>query len=163
MFARFSPAALAEDGNPREPGSRSVPVTFNEEDGDLLIGNRTGNLCIRITNLRNSDGYIGIALFRSEEGFPGDSDNAFALGGTEPTGTEMECVLENIPYGTYAVSVLHDENRNRKMDKTWIGVPKEGFGASNNPKIRFGPPEFDESNFTFDSEEAALVINMKYL
>ena len=162
MFACVLPTALAEDINPREPGIRNVQVTFNAEEGDIVTENPTGRLSIRITNLRNSDGYIGIALFRSKEGFPDDSENAFALTGTEPTGTEVECVLENIPYGTYAVSVLHDENRNRKMDKTWIGKPKEGFGTSNNPKVRFGPPKFDESNFTLGSEEVALIINMNY-
>jgi len=39
--------------------------------------------------------------------------------------------------GVYAVSVFHDENENQKLDKDFVGIPKEGYGASNNPKKRW--------------------------
>lgn len=159
LLLLFPGAQAAPPGDKPRP----VPLEVERTMTGAPSGAETGSLCIRIKNFRNADGYVGIALFSTEEGFPGDSERAFALAGTELSGTELECILENIPYGTYALSVLHDENRNRKMDKTWIGKPKEGFGTSNNPRIRFGPPGFDESRFTLDAEEVALEIDMKYL
>jgi uncharacterized protein (DUF2141 family) len=43
------------------------------------------------------------------------------------------------------VAVHHDENGNRKMDANALGIPKEGYGASRNPKSRFGPPSFSDA------------------
>jgi len=41
--------------------------------------------------------------------------------------------------GKYAVSVFHDENSNGKLDTNFLGIPREGVGASNNAKGHFGP------------------------
>ncbi|ASQ90426.1 hypothetical protein CHL67_05360 [Prosthecochloris sp. GSB1] len=163
LLLPLSPSARTENPVAARGERRPVPLEVELTSSPAPPGTETGQLSIRIKNFRNATGYVAIALFNSEEGFPGDSERAFALAGTELRGTEFECILENIPFGTYALSVLHDENRNRKMDKTWIGKPKEGFGTSNNPRFRFGPPGFDESRFTLDADEVALEIDMKYL
>ena len=41
-------------------------------------------------------------------------------------------MFTDLPAGVYAVSVFHDENMNQKLDKNFVGVPKEEYGASNN-------------------------------
>ncbi len=51
--------------------------------------------------------------------------------------------FEEVPPGRYGVVVLHDENENRRLDKSFFGVPKEGWGMSNNPKPRFSAPRFE--------------------
>ena len=139
-----------------------MPLQFNQETSAGCSRENTGCITIRIPNLRNADGLLGVALFSSDKGFPENSDKAFALTGMKLNEAKPEIVLKNIPYGTYAVCVLHDENANMEMDKNWIGIPKEGFGASNNPKISMGPPEFEESNFVLDSQNMALVIDINY-
>ncbi|CAA9491565.1 MAG: hypothetical protein AVDCRST_MAG44-234 [uncultured Sphingomonas sp.] len=48
----------------------------------------------------------------------------------------------NLKPGAYAVTLVHDENANARLD-TLLGVPKEGFGFSRNPVVRFGAPRFD--------------------
>ncbi len=140
-----------------------VPVTFNDPQNLANSSEPKGCISIRIDNIRNTEGTLDIALFRSEKGFPDEPEKAFALTSVTSASAPEEIVIENIPYGTYALSILHDENGNRKMDKTWIGKPKEGFGTSNNPKIRFGPPEFDESGFVLDCASVTMAIDMKYL
>ena len=48
---------------------------------------------------------------------------------------------ENLPEGDYAVTVYHDKNSNKKMDRHWYGPPKEKGAASNDAKAQtFGPP-----------------------
>lgn len=158
----FSSSLFAEE--PAVPSDREVvPLTFNNPDDPANSLEQTGCIAIRIDNIRNSEGFLGIALFKNEIGFPEESEKAFALASIATNESPGEVVIENIPYGTYAICVLHDENGNKKMDKTWLGKPKEGFGTSNNPKIRFGPPEFDESGFVLDRETITMVIDMKYL
>ncbi len=122
----------------------------------------SGNIKVNIDNLRNSEGFVGVALFVAKEGFPDKSEHALE-GKRVPAGDHCVVLFENVPYGCYAVSVLHDENSNGKMDKTFIGIPKEGFGTSNNPKIRMGPPSFAESKFDLESKDLTLNINMNYL
>ena len=48
--------------------------------------------------------------------------------------------------GTYAISLIHDENGNGKLD-TRVIIPREGFGFSRNPAITFGPPKFAAASF----------------
>jgi uncharacterized protein (DUF2141 family) len=37
--------------------------------------------------------------------------------------TEARCDFEDIPPGTYALTVIHDENMNGKPDTKWLGIP----------------------------------------
>ncbi len=64
--------------------------------------------------------------------------------------------------GTYAISAVHDENGNGKLD-TAVMMPKEGFGFSRNPKISFGPPKFKKASFAVGDEASAQTVKMKYM
>jgi uncharacterized protein (DUF2141 family) len=121
-----------------------------------------GRIEVCIEQVRSAEGVIGVALFNTDKGFP--DKNWLALDGRSvQAGKRCVVVFENVPYGTYAVSVLHDENGNGKMDKVFPGIPKEGFGTSNNPKLKMGPPSFSDSRFELDKQTLTLNINMKYL
>lgn len=121
-------------------------------------------LTIRVTGVRNNKGRIALALFQSEAGFPGDSSKAVRLQQAEIDAQtrSAQFVLQGIPYGVYAVSVFHDENMNGKLDKNFVGAPKEGYGASNNPRKRMGPPPFTEASFSADRPEQAMEIKLIY-
>jgi uncharacterized protein (DUF2141 family) len=134
----------------------SCPATAQEENTHV------GRIKICIGNLRSSDGMVGVALYQAKDGFPDKTERALE-GKKVPAGDHCVVMFENLPYGTYAISVLHDENSNGKMDKTFIGIPKEGFGTSNNPKVRMGPPSFSESSFELDKENVTMNISMNYL
>ncbi|RXK87976.1 DUF2141 domain-containing protein [Chlorobaculum sp. 24CR] len=121
-----------------------------------------GRIEVLIDNMRSPNGVVGVALFNAKKGFP--DKNALAYKGRSvPAGKRCEVIFENVPYGVYAVSVLHDENGNGKMDKGFLGIPKEGFGVSNNPEIKMGPPSFSDSRFDLKSEKLTLNIDMNYL
>ena len=62
--------------------------------------------------------------------------------------------------GDYAISVFLDENRNNKLDTNILGIPKELFGFSNNPRILTGPPSFQESEITIDGSNKAFKIKL---
>ncbi len=64
--------------------------------------------------------------------------------------------------GQYALSVLHDENRNGKLD-TLVGIPREGFGFSRSPKVLFGPPRFDQVRFGIAEGFSRQTVRMQYL
>lgn len=53
--------------------------------------------------------------------------------------------MESVARGDYGIVVLHDENKNMKLDKNMFGWPKEGFGFANNPHVGIGPPSFRQA------------------
>ena len=59
----------------------------------------------------------------------------------------VEVVFEDVAPGRYGIVVLHDENENRKIDRNFIGLPKEGWGMSNNPRPGFSAPNFEAAAF----------------
>lgn len=113
-------------------------------------------LKVRVVNLHNSKGEIRVALFESAEGFPGDASKAIRTqqARIDPKALSAQVVFTGIPQGAYAVSVFHDENMNGKLDKNIVGMPKEGYGASNNPEKKMRPPNFDEAEFSLKAERS---------
>ncbi|WP_233503729.1 DUF2141 domain-containing protein [Sphingomonas psychrotolerans] len=70
--------------------------------------------------------------------------------------------FEGLAPGDYAVAVIHDANANSRLD-TMLGIPREGFGFSRNPAIRFGPPRFDAARFAVAPNGGIQQIRMRYL
>ena len=72
--------------------------------------------------------------------------------------------LLNLKPGMYAISVLHDENSNKDMDQSKIGIPKEGYGFSNNASISLGPPSFQKAKIELQPghRNTIISIDMKY-
>ena len=71
-------------------------------------------------------------------------------------------VFRDLPPGVYAVSVRHDENLNGKLDTNFLGIPKEGYGASNNPSKKLREPTFDEGRIELKDAEQAIEIKLIY-
>ncbi|MEO1052361.1 MAG: DUF2141 domain-containing protein [Bacteroidota bacterium] len=100
-------------------------------------------LKVTIKNYDNEEGSFMVAIFSAKEDFL-KRDYISKKVKVEP-GQSTSVYFENIPSGYYAVSIFHDENENGKLDKNFVGIPKEDFGFSNNARARFGPPDFDEA------------------
>jgi uncharacterized protein (DUF2141 family) len=76
--------------------------------------------------------------------------------------TESRCDFEDIPPGTYALAVFHDENMNGKLDTNWLGIPTEGYGFSNDVKALLGAPPFSAASFQCDAGTLDLTISLLY-
>jgi uncharacterized protein (DUF2141 family) len=112
---------------------------------------------VTILGIRNSVGTVDCALFHSPNGFPRDVlHSAMRLVAMKVPSSEARCDFENIPSGTYALVVLHDENMNGKVDANWIGIPKEGYGFSNDAKASFSAPSFKDASFVYDGQTLEL-------
>ncbi|MBN2857706.1 MAG: DUF2141 domain-containing protein [Candidatus Delongbacteria bacterium] len=127
-----------------------------------ISANDSVNVKVAITGFKSDKGLCRLLVYDNEKGFPEDPDLAVLISSSEIKNkrTDFSFVISS---GTYAISILHDENSNEKLDKTWYGKPKEGFGISNNPRTKFGPPSFEESSVIVDHENVELLIKMLYL
>ncbi len=103
------------------------------------------------------------ALFSPGNGFPSKAESAVAHTHAAVTNGHSVCEFQGIAPGRYAVSVFHDENSNGKMDANFIGIPKEGVGASNDAKGRLGPPKFDAAAFQYSGGTLELKIKLFYI
>jgi len=101
-------------------------------------------LRIHVDGLHNDRGNIGTVVFRNPDGWPDDNAKAFRIGPAPigPDGHSGTAIWTDLPAGDYGVAAIHDENSNAKLDKNFFGIPKEGFGFANNPKIGWGPAPF---------------------
>ena len=109
-------------------------------------------------------GKIVILLFPRAEGFPLEFAKAAAAKQVEIDAKTLtaDAVFDKIPQGAYAAVVLHDDNLSGKMEYDSGGIPTKGYGISNNPARRDGPPTAEESEFTLDKPELAIEIKMIY-
>jgi uncharacterized protein (DUF2141 family) len=133
----------------------------------LLIANTssvasesTGNLIVNISGFPSSDGFAMVALNNSEESYKGGENEAIAKIKTRVIDQKAQVIFENLPYGSYGVSLYHDENGNGKMDKNVMGIPKEAYGFSNNAKGFFGKPSYKDVVFQLNSAEKQITINL---
>ena len=113
--------------------------------------------------MRNDKGQIMCALFSSAADFPKRGDKAIAHAKSDISHGRSVCEFPGVAPGRYAVSVFHDENANGKMDTNFMGIPREGVGASNNARGHFGPPKFDDAAFQYSGGKLDLAITIAYL
>jgi uncharacterized protein (DUF2141 family) len=78
------------------------------------------------------------------------------------TGPAAEACFAVSAPGTYAVAVFHDENDNHHFDTNLLGLPKEGYGFSNDAAISLGPPAFEAVRMTVQPGDNAVSIKLRY-
>ncbi len=120
-----------------------------------------GSLQVDIAQLRSAKGMLRLCLTADPDNFPKCVDDRNAMTRSVPAG-QTSVRFGALPRGDYAVAVIHDENGNKKLD-TFAGIPKEGFGFSRNPTIRFGPPRFAAARFTLDGDAEEQQVRMRYI
>jgi len=118
---------------------------------------------VKIQNIKNSTGNIACGIFESPEGFPKKFQVSAKTGIMKKIQkTQAQCNFADIPPGTYAIAVIHDENMNGKLDTNWTGIPTEGYGFSNTTIDEFGAPAFSAARFRYDGQNLNLTIKLKY-
>jgi uncharacterized protein (DUF2141 family) len=132
----------------------------------LLAGNSAPEpaavIDVHFAGLRSSKGMVRACLTRDPKHFPHCEKDPDSFKQSVVAGPDAHLRFTGVPAGDYAITVLHDENQNFKADML-LGIPREGFGFSENPVIRFGPPKFASARFRVEAGEITKKIVMKYL
>lgn len=115
----------------------------------------SGTVSVRAVGLESDDGSVRAAL-NNEQNYDGDG-NVRAATLSIKDGT-ARWTIDNLPSGTYAVRLYHDENDNGELDTNMFGVPQEPFGFSNGARGSMGPPDFEEAAFTVASDSLSMTI-----
>ena len=123
----------------------------------------TFSLTIDVKNLRNEKGVVQFALYNKDGSIPDeDYEDYYKILKGEIINGSSTISFKNIPTGKYAVNILHDENKNGKIDKGFI-LPIEGIGFSNFQSIGLtNRPNFSKASFEL-KENKSISVKVIYM
>jgi len=122
----------------------------------------TGMIKLLVYQLRSDEGKVQVSLYNSSKGFPMDQERSYRNAVVSVKDGKGEAIFTDLPMGEYAIALIHDENGNGQMDTNFLGMPKEGIGASNDAKATFGPPKYEDAKFTLNQPVLELRIKARY-
>ena len=108
------------------------------------------NLTLNILNL-DKPGVLRLTICKNAAGFESSVENESEEESCFNDAGEIDQNLKGIdgmlPHGEYAIAVFVDLNGNGKMDKNFLGIPKEQYGFSNNVMGKMAAPSFEQAKF----------------
>lgn len=112
-------------------------------------------LTVEILNLKNNKGVVLIDLM---------DENEESVRDTICEIHDLRCttVFKDLKNGSYAIRYFHDENEDHELDTNILGIPKEGFGFSNDAMGKFGPKDFSEWLFEVKGD-TRITMTTKYM
>ncbi len=118
---------------------------------------------VTVTGLRNTNGVVMACMTQDVRRFPRCRDDAASHRASVTAGNAVTLVFDHVVPGTYAIALLHDENRNGRADRALSMIPREGFGFSRDAPVRMGPPDFEDASFAVGTAPVSQTIRMRYM
>ena len=118
---------------------------------------------VQVSNFANNKGVCIVCLYNNAKAYAGKGDPLRCT--TVPVANKSASAnFEDVPDGNYAISVIHDANNNKKFDKNFLGIPTEGYGASQNKLPFAAAPKFEENKFTVTANSTITThIKLRYI
>lgn len=116
---------------------------------------------ITFTEIRSPEGQIAININTPAEDFPNEPGLEIQFEKEGIKDGVLVAVVKDLPYGSYAISVLDDLNYDMEMDLL-LGMPREGYGFSMNPEFRLRTPKFEDCAFQLNQPLQQITIHMRY-
>lgn len=118
---------------------------------------------IKVTDIRSEKGKIILNVFKDNDSYDKNQpykkitfDKKALVNGT----LNVHFGLEPDVYG---ITLIDDENEDGKINKNFVGMPKEGFGFSNFFMTKMKKPSFDDFKVDLKSPEHQIEIKVKYM
>ena len=118
-----------------------------------------GELTVNLQGIRAQGGLLKVAVVDSQDAWDGKAAPV-QVDGAPPRGEAATFTFKDLKPGSYAVMITHDENGNGKLDTNAIGMPLEGYGFSNNPRV-MRKPTWDEARFEVTATDAAIAVELR--
>lgn len=128
----------------------------------LSLYGQQNTVSVEVSGIRSESGLLRMALYNNKNQFPNDPAESYYFEKKLMRDGIIKVVLIDIPPGTYAISVLDDEDGNDKMKFNLLRMPKEGYGFSNNIKPGLKHPPYEECTFDVRDGLTNLKIEIQY-
>lgn len=120
--------------------------------GAQRISGACCTLTIVAEGMSSDEGNLGVLVFNNSKGWPEDRFAALRdIAVPAVKGTQI-LKVPDLPPGRYAVALIHDVNKNHRLDKNFIGMPKEQWGMSNNPHATVKAPPIEKAMFSIERD-----------
>ena len=119
-----------------------------------------GVIDAHIIRLRSNHGQVICTLFTPSDKFPDRSHKGMTVK-VPIQKDQATCRFKGVRYGDYAIVAFHDENHDGEFNQNWLGMPKEGFGFSDNPGT-LRKPTFDDARFIVSQPVVKITIKLNY-
>lgn len=100
-----------------------------------------------------------VGIICSEEEFKSLDCRRSALSGPPVDGRAT--LRFTVPEGRYAVSIFHDLYGDRRLRRSFLGIPREGVGFSRNPRL-LGKPKFSDAAIRVPRGGTSLAIDLQF-
>jgi uncharacterized protein (DUF2141 family) len=127
------------------------------------VSHAQNKIVVQVTNFSNNKGSCIVCLYDNAKAYAGKGDplKCTTVSIANKTATAN---FDEVAEGTYAISVIHDANNNKKFDTNFLGIPTEGYGASQNKLPFAAAPKFDENKFSVSSNSViSSNIKLRYI
>jgi uncharacterized protein (DUF2141 family) len=114
---------------------------------------------LKVEGVKDDSGKIAALLFKEPTGFPNETAKAARKIQVDAKPGTTEIKITGLPPGRYAVCIIHDSNTNAKLDRNFLGIPKEGVAISNG--IRREKPTFEKAAIEIKPGDT-VVLPLKY-
>jgi uncharacterized protein (DUF2141 family) len=119
-------------------------------------------LFVRVEGVRSSAGLMAVTLYANDRSkFLARHGSLYVGRSPAHQGVTETCIYVPQP-GIYAIAVYHDADANRKLNRSFVGLPQEGFGFSNNPNTFLGIPSFGSVRFAVRSSGQRISLRLRY-
>jgi uncharacterized protein (DUF2141 family) len=116
-----------------------------------------------VTGLRSDEGTVRCFLYDNGEDFPDSAVHVIAKAVALPAGKTATCKFTGVHRDRdYAIVILHDENNDNVFQKGPFGIPKEGYGFSNDAKATLSAPSYEACRFHMAQGTISVPITMRY-
>lgn len=117
---------------------------------------QTYNLTVTVTNFKQLEGNIIVSIYNKSDDFPKEGkqyqDNISKVNNYSEAIT-----FNNLPAGDYAVAIFHDKNSDGECNMNIFGIPKEGYGFSNNCRPILSAPSFKCTKINLSSNKSITI------
>jgi uncharacterized protein (DUF2141 family) len=126
-----------------------------------LANAQAGAHTVIIKNLNKKLGNIYIGWYDSEKAFMDGNHAVLKKIVSVKDENEVAVKFEQVNPGIYAIAVFFDQNGNGRLDKNFLGIPREEYGFSNNIIPLTRSATFKEASFTINTVPETIVIKVK--
>ena len=120
---------------------------------------QAAELIVNVTGVREHKGMLSLAVYDSAASWDSDGKTIGADRQT-PSADQVTFRFTDLPAGKVAVAAMHDENGNGKLDSNFMGMPTEGYGFSNNPKV-MRKAHFDEAAVELGDTPVTITLKLR--
>ncbi len=118
------------------------------------------DLRVKVEGITQATGTLSAMLVDSKEAWDGKSAPVSGRRAEIAATGSIELVFDGLAPGDYAIRVMHDDNGNGQLDRNLVGMPTEGYGFSNNPRV-MRAATFEEARFTVPEAGTSIQIVLR--